>query len=117
MPVFDGVETAIQRSMRRPPRPLTLRLLFRTAVVAAVTFTAVLLPFFGDLMGLISSVGLMPVTFILPPIMWIVATRPRGRELAVNVAIAGVSSVVALLSLVGSVRNIAVDWQRYRVMD
>lgn len=58
--------------------------------------------------GLISSVGLMPITFILPPVMWIRARRPRGAELALNLVIAGSCSVIAALSLVGSARNIAV---------
>lgn len=50
MPIFDAAETAIRRRMASPPRPLTLRLLFRSAYVAAVTFVACLLPFFGELM-------------------------------------------------------------------
>lgn len=50
----------------------------------------------------------MPITFILPPVMWIRARRPRGAELALNLVIAGSCAVIALLSLVGSARNIAV---------
>lgn len=50
MPIFDAAETAIRRALRSPPRPLTLRLLFRSAYVVAVTFTACLLPFFHELM-------------------------------------------------------------------
>ncbi len=50
MPIFDAVETAIRRSLDNPPRPLTLRLLFRSLYVVATTFTACLLPFFGELM-------------------------------------------------------------------
>lgn len=50
MPIFDSAETLIRHSLQNPPRPLTLRLLFRSAYVAAVTFVACLLPFFGELM-------------------------------------------------------------------
>lgn len=50
MPIFDAAETAIRRRLASPPRPLTLRLLFRSSYVAAVTFVACLLPFFGELM-------------------------------------------------------------------
>lgn len=59
MPIFDAAETAIRRSLRAPPRPLVLRLAFRSCYVAGVTLVACLLPFFGELMGLISSIGLM----------------------------------------------------------
>ena len=58
--------------------------------------------------GLISSIGLMPVTFILPPIMWIRARRPGGAELALNCGIIASCSLIALLSFVGSLRNILV---------
>ena len=67
--------------------------------------------------GIISSIGLMPVTFILPPIFWVKARRPRGLELAANVVLIAFSSGVALLSLVGSVRNIAVSASQYDLFD
>ncbi len=50
MPIFDAVETSIRHIMRSPPRPLVLRLVFRSAYVVAVTVVACLLPFFGELM-------------------------------------------------------------------
>lgn len=50
MPIFDAAEAAIRRRMRSPPRPLTLRLLFRSSYVAVVTLGACALPFFGELM-------------------------------------------------------------------
>ena len=50
----------------------------------------------------------MPVTFILPPIMWIRARRPAGAELALNCVIIASCSLIALLSFVGSLRNILV---------
>ncbi|PRW51175.1 Lysine histidine transporter 1 [Chlorella sorokiniana] len=107
MPIFDAAETGIRRRLASPPRPLTLRLLFRSAYVAAVTFVACLLPFFGELMGLISSIGLMPVTFILPPVMWLRARSPGGAERALCLLIIAACSIIAALSLVGSARNIA----------
>ena len=58
--------------------------------------------------GLISSVGLMPITFILPPIMWIRARQPQDAELALCWTIAVSCAVVAALSFVGSARNIVV---------
>lgn len=59
MPIFDAAETAVRRGLRAPPRPLALRLALRSGYVAAVSVVACLVPFFGELMGLISSVGLM----------------------------------------------------------
>lgn len=50
MPIFDAAEAAVRRCLRVPPRALTLRLLLRSAYVAAVTLVACMLPFFGELM-------------------------------------------------------------------
>ena len=50
----------------------------------------------------------MPITFILPPIMWIRARQPQGAELALCWTIAVSCAVVAALSFVGSARNIVV---------
>lgn len=63
--------------------------------------------------GLIASIGLMPITFILPPLLWVTARRPQGAELAVNLGIAGGASMLAVLAFVGSTRNIMQDAQAY----
>jgi hypothetical protein len=59
----------------------------------------------------------MPITFILPPIMWIKARSPRGAELALNLGIAGVCTIIAALSFVGSVRNIAVLASQFSIFN
>ncbi len=59
----------------------------------------------------------MPVTFILPPAMWLKARRPAGAELWANVAILALCSGIALLSFVGSVRNIVVSARNYNLFD
>ena len=109
MPLFDVIEGAVRSRMSKRPRPVVLRLVVRTLFVAVVTFIAILVPFFDDLMGLIASVGLMPITFILPPLLWISSRRPTGAEFWVNAVIAGGSVLLALVALVGSMRNIIAD--------
>lgn len=109
MPLFDVFEGAVRSRMSKRPRPVVLRLVVRTLFVLAVTFIAILVPFFDDLMGLIASVGLMPITFILPPLLWISSRRPTGVEYWTNAAIAGGSTLLALVALVGSMRNIIAD--------
>lgn len=69
------------------------------------------------LQGLISSIGLMPVTFILPPLMWLTARTPRGPERWANLAILVFSCCIAALSFVGSLRNIVVSAQNYSLFD
>jgi amino acid permease len=109
MPLFDVFEAAVRSRLSRRPRPVVLRLFVRTLFVFIATFVAILVPFFDDLMGLIASVGLMPITFILPPLLWISSRKPTGTEFWVNATIAGGSSILGLIALVGSMRNIIAD--------
>ena len=86
-----------------------LRAGLRGGFVLATTLAAIAVPFFGELMGLIAAVGLIPITFVIPPLLWLTVRRPTGAERAANVALAGGCSLLALLALAGSVRNIAVS--------
>lgn len=113
MPLFDVFEGYVRSKMNKMPRPLVLRLLVRSLFVFVTTFIAVLVPFFGDLMGLIASIGLMPVTFILPPLLWISSRKPTGIEFWVNAAIAAGSVALAVVAFVGSARNIIHDASEY----
>jgi amino acid permease len=114
MPLFEIMEEAVREKFKpHPPRPFVLRLILRSLFVFGTTLVACLIPFFGELMGLIASIGLMPITFILPPLLWVSSRNPQGVERVVCLGIAVVTSVLALLSLVGSMRNIIVNWQNY----
>ena len=113
MPVFAALENAIKSQRKPPPRPLVLRLIVRSLYVIIITITACLLPFFGDLMGLIASIGLMPISFILPPLLYISARRPQSAELVLCLGIASMTTVIAVLAFVGSVRNIIVHSKNY----
>ena len=83
-PIFEAAETGIRRRLRHPPRPWLLRLLFRSTYVAAVTLLACLLPFFGDLMGLISSIGLMPGQGGGPEMIWLRLWRDQPMPVAAD---------------------------------
>jgi amino acid permease len=113
MPLFDVFEDFVRSKLSKRPRPVVLRLCVRTLFVFFTTFIAILVPFFDDLMGLIASIGLMPITFILPPLLWISSRRPTGIELWVNVVIAAGSSLLALVAFVGSARNMIHDASAY----
>jgi amino acid permease len=115
MPLFEIMEEAVRDKFRPhpPPRPFLLRLILRSAFVLGTTVVACLVPFFGELMGLIAAVGLMPITFILPPLLWVSSRKPQGGERVLCLGIALVTFILALLSFVGSMRNIIVNWQNF----
>jgi len=119
MPLFDLIESSIRGRAKTvgksPPRPVVLRLTMRSLFVFATTLIACLLPFFDDLMGLIASVGLMPVTFILPPLLWISSGNAGRLEAILCGVIALSSTLLALVAFVGSMRNIIVDATNYNI--
>lgn len=124
MPMFEFFEDTIRtipwivQRVQAPIRPAILRLIVRSIYVATTTCIACLLPFFGDLMGLIASIGLMPITFILPPLLWVSSRRPshNSAQFVVCLAIVVSTSIIALLAFVGSMRNIIVDSKKYNVL-
>lgn len=54
-PVFQLMEQRLSRAMGRPAAPLLGRALLRVVYVLLITFVAILVPFFGALMGLIGA--------------------------------------------------------------
>ncbi|KDD73012.1 hypothetical protein H632_c2628p0, partial [Helicosporidium sp. ATCC 50920] len=91
---------------RRGPSPGLVRALVRGGYVFSCTLVALLLPFFSELMGIIASIGLVPVTFVLPPAFWLASQAPGRASKAFALVVMGSCTVVALLSLIGSTRNI-----------
>lgn len=120
MPIFDAIETGIRRKLVPAYigsiKPVIMRLVVRSTYVVMTTVVACLLPFFGDLMGLIASIGLMPVTFILPPIMWLAVKKRMGMERWVNIGIIAGCSALAVLAFIGSTRNIIVDAKHFDIL-
>jgi hypothetical protein len=116
-PIFEAVERQVLQSSPPTPKPWLLRMVFRSVFVLLTTLLACMLPFFGDLMGLIASIGLVPISFTLPALLWLSAAPRKGREWWLNVVIAGGSGALAVLALIGSVRNIIVDSARSHAMD
>eukprot|EP00884_Botryococcus_braunii_P012819 jgi/Botrbrau1/21538/Bobra.174_2s0041.1 len=109
-PVFEAVEGGLAANGMLTPSCLPLsRLIVRCTYVAVVTAVAAFLPFFANLMGLIGAVGFTPMTFIVPCILWIKATKPVGIELWWNRSIIAVFGTMGILAFIGSVRNLSLS--------
>lgn len=93
------------------------RLVIRSAYVLACTFVACLLPFFGDLMGLVGAVAITPTTFMLPAILWLYWKKPQrwGAEWALNVLIAVVTLIIGVIGAIASVYLIVMHVGSYRI--
>lgn len=81
------------------------------------TFIATLVPFFGDLMGLIGAIGGTPTTFVLPSVLWLVLKRPSKRsfEYWLNMFIIVSCSIIGFMGFISSVYFIVLHASTYGV--
>ncbi|KAL0303411.1 UNVERIFIED_CONTAM: GABA transporter 1 [Sesamum radiatum] len=93
------------------------RLVFRSLSVIVATTLAAMLPFFGDIMALFGAFGCIPLDFILPMVFYNVTFKPSKKSLMFwgNNAIAVVSTVLAVVGAVASVRQIVLDAKTYKL--
>ncbi|RVW88064.1 GABA transporter 1 [Vitis vinifera] len=93
------------------------RLIFRSLTVVIGTTIAAMLPFFGDIMALFGALGCIPLDFILPMIFYNVSFKPSKRSLVfwINTTIAVVSSALAAVGAVSSVRQMVLDTKTYHL--
>jgi hypothetical protein len=74
-----------------------------------------MLPFFGDIMALFGAFGCIPLDFILPMVFYNVTFKPSKKGLVFwgNTLIAVVSTLLAAVGAVASVRQIVLDAKTY----
>lgn len=98
-------------------RNVVPRLIFRSLSVIIATTLAAMFPFFGDIMALFGAFGCIPLDFILPMVFYIVTFKPSKRSFIFwgNTAIAVVSTVLAVVGAVASVRQIILDARAYHL--
>ncbi|KAL2548941.1 GABA transporter 1 [Forsythia ovata] len=98
-------------------RNVVPRLIFRSLSVIIATTVAAMLPFFGDIMALFGAFGCIPLDFILPMIFYNVTFKPSKRSFIYwgNSLIATISTVLAVVGAVASVRQIVLDTKTFRL--
>nr|CAB3477650.1 unnamed protein product [Digitaria exilis] len=98
-------------------RNLVPRLLLRTLYLAFCAFMAAMLPFFGDIVGVVGAVGFIPLDFVLPVLMYNMALAPPRRSpvflanTAVMVLFAGVGAIGAF----ASIRKLVLDAGKFKL--
>ncbi|RLN00448.1 putative GABA transporter 2 [Panicum miliaceum] len=98
-------------------RNLVPRVALRTAYVAACALVAAMLPFFGDIVGVVGAVGFIPLDFVLPVVMYNMALAPPRRSpvYLANVAIMAVFTGVGVIGAVASVRKLVLDADKFKL--
>ncbi|XP_040376154.1 probable GABA transporter 2 [Oryza brachyantha] len=93
------------------------RLLLRTLYLALCAFMAAMLPFFGDIVGVVGAVGFIPLDFVLPVLMYNIALAPPRRSALyiANTAIMVVFSGVGAIGAFASIRKLVLDAGRFKL--
>ncbi|KAK1322490.1 putative GABA transporter 2 [Acorus calamus] len=98
-------------------RNLIPRLALRTVYMAFCAFMAAMLPFFGDINGVVGAIGFIPLDFILPMLMYNMAIKPSRRSVTywMNVLIMVVFTGVGLMGAFSSIRKLVLDAHEFKL--
>uniref|UniRef100_A0A2P2JY87 Amino acid transporter transmembrane domain-containing protein n=1 Tax=Rhizophora mucronata TaxID=61149 RepID=A0A2P2JY87_RHIMU len=98
-------------------RNVVPRLIFRSLSVTVATLFAAMLPFFGDILALFGAFGIIPLDCVLPIVFYNVTFKPIKQSTVFwgHTLIAIVSSMVAAVGTVASVRQIVLDAKTYNL--
>ncbi|GLT75324.1 hypothetical protein SLA2020_470580 [Shorea laevis] len=98
-------------------RNIVPRVIARSLSVITAILLAAMLPFFGDIMALFGAFGIIPLDFILPMVFYNVTFKPSKKSLLFwgNTLIAVVSSALAAVGAVASVRQMVLDAKTYNL--
>uniref|UniRef100_A0A0D3ERC3 Amino acid transporter transmembrane domain-containing protein n=2 Tax=Oryza TaxID=4527 RepID=A0A0D3ERC3_9ORYZ len=98
-------------------RNVVPRLLLRTLYLAFCAFMAAMLPFFGDIVGVVGAVGFIPLDFVLPVVMYNIALAPPRRSpmFLANTAIMVVFSGVGAIGAFASIRKLVLDAGQFKL--
>lgn len=92
-------------------RNLIPRLILRTLYMMFCGFMSAMLPFFGDINGVIGAIGFIPLDFVLPMLLYNMSFKPSKSSLVywINSSIMVVFTGVGLMGTFSSVRTLTVD--------
>ncbi|PIA33643.1 hypothetical protein AQUCO_04000005v1 [Aquilegia coerulea] len=117
MPVFDMMETVLVKKMKFSPG-LPLRLIARSLYVAFTMIIAIIVPFFGGLLGFFGGFAFAPTTYFVPCIIWLKLYKPKKYSLSwlTNWICIIFGICLTVLAPIGGLRQIILDYKTYRFL-
>nr|XP_016479461.1 PREDICTED: probable GABA transporter 2 [Nicotiana tabacum] len=99
------------------PRNLIPRIILRTLYMALCGFFAAMLPFFGDINGVVGAIGFIPLDFVLPMLLYNMTFKPKKSSVIywINTSIMVVFSGAGLLGSFSSIRKLVLDANKFKL--
>ncbi|PIA49083.1 hypothetical protein AQUCO_01300141v1 [Aquilegia coerulea] len=98
-------------------RNLIPRILLRTVYMIFCGFVAAMLPFFGDINGVVGAIGFIPLDFILPMLLYNMSFKPSRKSLVywINISIMVAFTGAGLLGTFSSIRKLVLDASKFKL--
>lgn len=98
-------------------RNLIPRIILRSLYVVFCGFFAAMLPFFGDINGVVGAVGFIPLDFILPMLLYNMTYKPSKSSIRywINTSIMIVFTGAGLMGAFSSTRKLVLDAKEFKL--
>ena len=98
-------------------RNLIPRIVLRTLYMIFCGFMAAMLPFFGDINGIVGAIGFIPLDFILPMLLYNMTYKPPRSSFTywINISIIIVFTGAGLMGTFSSVRKLILDAYKFKL--
>ncbi|KAG8660981.1 hypothetical protein MANES_02G200666v8 [Manihot esculenta] len=98
-------------------RNLIPRLILRTLYVTFCGFMAAMLPFFGDINGVVGAIGFIPLDFVLPMLLYNMTYKPQKSSLTywINISIIIVFTGAGIIGAFSSIRMLVLDAYKFKL--
>lgn len=98
-------------------RNLIPRIILRSVYMIFCGFMAAMLPFFGDINGIVGAIGFIPLDFILPMLLYNMTYKPpkSSPTYFINISIIVVFTGAGLMGAFSSVRKLVLDANKFKL--
>ncbi|WCJ26475.1 Transmembrane amino acid transporter family protein [Euphorbia peplus] len=93
------------------------RIILRSIYVIFCGFMASMLPFFGDINGVVGAIGFIPLDFVLPMLLYNMTFKPSKSSLTywINMSIVIVFTGAGLMGAFSSIRKLVLDAKKFKL--
>ncbi|KAE8675706.1 putative GABA transporter 2 [Hibiscus syriacus] len=98
-------------------RNLIPRIILRSLYVMFCGFMAAMLPFFGEISGVVGAMGFIPLDFILPMLLYNMTFKPSRSTITywLNFSIIFVFTGVGIMGTFSSIRKLILDANQFKL--